>query len=68
MAKSKVLSKAHSFSGAKGGSTSMLKRQFTGQQPSGVTSQEPKKESGGFAKGGSTKMFGKQSVKPAKAC
>ena len=65
MAKSKVLSKSHSFSGAKGGSTGMMKRQYTGQQEAGVSSQEHSKGGGGFAKGGSTKMFGKQSVKPA---
>ncbi len=66
--KSKVLSKGHSFSGAKGGSTGMLKRQFTGQQEAGVSSQEQSKEGGKFAKGGSGKMFGKQTVKPAKPC
>lgn len=66
--KSKVISKSHSFNGAKGGSTAMLKRQSTGQQEAGVSSQEPKGSGGKFAKGGTTKMFGKQTVKPAKPC
>ena len=55
-----------SASGAKGGSTSMQKRQFTGQQKPGVSSQEHSKSGGIGAKGGSTKMFGKQTVKAVK--
>lgn len=55
-------------SGAKGGSTSMQARQFTGTQKSGVSSQEQSKSGGNGAKGGTTKMFGKQTVKPAKPC
>lgn len=54
--------------GVKGGSTSMMGRQFTGAQKSGVSSQEHSKGGGNGAKGGSTKMFGKQTVKPAKPC
>mgnify|MGYP004446390399 CR=1 FL=1 len=46
-----------------GGKSSMMKRQFTGTQKPGVSSQEHSK-SGGMAKGGTTKMFGKQTVKP----
>lgn len=56
-----------SASGAKGGSTSMQHRQFTGPQKAGVSSQEQTGSGGGYAaKGGKTKMFGKQTVKPAK--
>lgn len=55
-----------SASGAKGGSTGMQHRQFTGAQKPGVSSQEHSKSGGTAAKGGTTKMFGKQTVKPAK--
>lgn len=54
--------------GAKGGSTSMQHRQFTGTQKPGVSSQEQSKSGGKGAVGGKTKMFGKQTVKPAKPC
>lgn len=50
----------------KGGTTNMIKQQHTGTQKSGVTSQEKGKSSGDGPKGGSTKMFGKQTVKAAK--
>lgn len=50
----------------KGGNTAMQKRQFTGTQKPGVSSQEHSKSSGDGAKGGSTKMFGRQSAKPQK--
>lgn len=52
--------------GAKGGSTSMLQRQFTGTQKPGVSSQEQSKSGGKGAVGGKTKMFDKQTAKPAK--
>lgn len=50
----------------KGGSTSMQKQQFTGTQKPGVSSQEHSRSSGTGAKGGNTKMFGKQTSKAAK--
>lgn len=50
----------------KGGNASMMKQQFTGQQKAGVTSQEHSKSGGTGAKGGSTKMFGKQTSKALK--
>lgn len=49
-----------------GGSGKMQQRQFTGQQKPGVSSQEHSKSGGNGAKGGSTKMFGKQTVKAVK--
>lgn len=61
-------SKKSSLDGAKGGKTGMLKRQFTGTQKPGVSSQEQSKSGGDGAKGGNTHMFGKQTSKPAKAC
>ncbi len=50
----------------KGGSTPMMKQQFTGTQKPGMSSQEHSKSSGTGAKGGNTKMFGKQTVKAVK--
>lgn len=58
-----------STSGAKAGpSNVMLGRQHTGTQKPGVSSQEQGKEGkmSYAAKGGTTKMFGKQAAKPAK--
>jgi len=58
-----------SASGAKAGpSNVMMGRQNTGPQKAGVSSQEQGsgKSKGLGAKGGSTKMFGKQTVKPQK--
>lgn len=51
-----------------GPSGKMQQRQFTGQQKPGVSSQEHSKSGGLGAKGGTTKMFGKQTAKPAKPC
>lgn len=56
-----------STTGAKAGpSGKMMHRQFTGAQKPGVSSQEHSKSGGAGAQGGNTKMFGKQTVKPAK--
>lgn len=49
-----------------GSSGKMLKGQKTGQQKPGVTSQEHTPSGKGPVKGGNTKMFGKQTVKPVK--
>ena len=62
---SKKNSKISSLDGAKGGKTSMMHRQFTGQQKPGVSSQEQSKSAGPI-KGGKTHMFGKQTVKAVK--
>lgn len=59
-------SKVSKLDGAKGGNHAMLKRQHTGTQKPGVSSQEQGSSSGDGAQGGSTKMFGKQTVKAAK--
>lgn len=58
-------SKSASF--AKGGLSKMHSKDTVGTQTPGVSSVAG---SGGgkWGKGGSTKMFGKSSVKPAKAC
>lgn len=48
-----------------GGSNVMLQGQATGPQKPGVSSQEQSRSKDkGFAKGGSTPMFGKQTSKP----
>lgn len=49
-----------------GPSGKMLKGQYTGTQKPGVTSQEKGASGGKFAKGGSTKMFGKSGSKALK--
>lgn len=46
-----------------GPSGKMMKRQFTGTQKPGVSSQEQSKSGGTGAKGGTTKMFGKSGSK-----
>jgi len=60
--KTKSISKKSGMA-VNGGNTTMQHQQHTGTQTPGVSSQE-KGSSGGFgAKGGTTKMFGKQTVK-----
>lgn len=49
-----------------GPSGKMMKRQFTGTQKPGQSSQEQSKSGGTGAKGGSTKMFGKSGSKALK--
>ncbi|QIG66846.1 hypothetical protein EVB41_016 [Rhizobium phage RHph_TM3_14A] len=49
-----------------GPSGKMMKRQHTGQQKPGVSSQEQSKSGGNGPKGGSTKMFGKSGSKQLK--
>ena len=51
---------------AKGGSQHMYEYCSTGPQVPGQTAQMGRSNDK-FAKGGSTKMFGKQAVKPARA-
>lgn len=64
--KNKQLSKKAAGKIPTGGST-MMHRQATGPQKSGVTSQEHSgKKSKAPVKGGSTKMFGKSGVKQLK--
>lgn len=53
--------------GVKGGSAPMMEGQASNQQEPGVTSQEHSRtKTKGPVKGGSTKMFGKQTVKAVK--
>jgi hypothetical protein len=59
--------KSKSFAGVKGGKGKMVGKQHVGTQKPGQTAT--KAGAGGkWAKGGSTKMFGKSGVKPSKAC
>lgn len=51
-----------------GPSGKMMKGQHTGTQKPGVSSQEKSGGKGGGVKGGTTKMFGKQTSKAVKPC
>lgn len=51
----------------RGGSGHMVGKQHTGTQTPGQTATKPTSNSK-FAEGGKTKMFGKQTARPAHAC
>jgi hypothetical protein len=61
--------KSKSMKAVRGGSTKMAGKGHTGMQTPGQTASMPK---GGSSKpwvsGGKTRMFGKQTASPAKAC
>lgn len=66
---SKLLSKKKGIRVPAGPSNGMLKGQAANQQKPGVTSQEHSRaKTKGAVRGGKTKMFGKQTAKPAKPC
>jgi hypothetical protein len=65
--KNKQLSMKKGVGVQAGPSGKMMQGQATGQQKPGVSSQEHSRtKSKGPVKGGTTKMFGKQTVKPVK--
>jgi hypothetical protein len=67
MAKSKMMSsKSKTF--VKGGSTGMFGKQSAVKQKSGTTATSGSKAKWPGKLGGSGKMFGKQTAKPAKPC
>lgn len=65
MAKTKQISmqKNTSKGRVEGGKTKMHQQAFTGTQTPGQSAQMKSGKGGGSVKGGSTKMFGKQTVK-----
>lgn len=66
---SKILSEKKGVKVQAGPSNVMLKGQASNPQKAGVTSQEHSRtKSKGAVRGGKTKMFGKQTAKPAKPC
>ncbi len=66
MAKTKVISSGK-MTPVRGGSGHMFGRQTVGTKKPGITGKADTNGGGKFTKGGTTKMFGKQTSKPAKA-